>query len=408
VQRVRTRVARALSSAGVRPGEGLIVGCSHGPDSLVLADAVLGCRPALSLGEVCLVYVDHGLRSESVAEGDAVRAFAAARGVRARVETVAVRRQGRGLEDAARAARHAALERAADQLGARWIALGHTQSDQAETLLLRLLRGAGVVGLAGIPPVRGPYVRPLLGISRAEVLAYVAEVGLRPSTDASNQDPAFLRNRVRHQLLPALRAENPALDEALGRTATALREQAEALDWAVDRALERVGRSLSPTEIRLGARELAALPVGVAKRLLVRLSRQLGASLEARHLEALLGAAARPSAGTRAACTLPGLVARREYQDLVLGGVGAEPDAPEAPPLALRDSDAFTVRSWQPGDRMRPVRLKGRSRKLQDLYTDQKISVIQRRSACVVVRKADGAIVWAEHIGVALDIDLEI
>src|SRR5262249_34907279 len=152
----------------------------------------------------------------------------------ARIVRVDVARAGGGLEDAARRARLAALERIADEVGARWILLGHTASDQAETVLARLLRGAGPVGLAGIPAARGRVLRPLLAVSRAEVLAYVEERGLAPARDPMNEDRAFLRSRVRHDLLPLLRRENPNLDEALNRTARAMREVSEALDWAAD------------------------------------------------------------------------------------------------------------------------------------------------------------------------------
>lgn len=408
VRRLRAEVVRALTTAGAQPGDRMIIGCSHGPDSLTLADAVLASRPALGLRGVTLVYVDHGLRATSPAEGEAVHAFAAAHGASAVVVAVNVCRHGTGLEDAARVARYAALETAAKECSARWIALGHTASDQAETVFMRLLRGAGVVGLAGIPPVRGPYVRPLLGLYRPSIEAYVQARGLAPSNDASNDDLSLLRNRVRHQHLPALRRENPSFDDALARAALALREQADALDWAARCALEQVGDFVSGTEVRLCARDLAALPGGVAKRLLFRVAVDLGASLEGRHLETLLSAAQRPDAGSDACWPLPGLSAQREYGDLVLRAAGAPPPLPAALPPALRDPSAFHVRPWEPGDRMRPARLNGRSRKLQDLYTDKKIPVIQRRAARVVVRRADGAIVWAEHIGPALDIDLEL
>src|SRR5262249_30012577 len=136
VTEVRKKVTAMLGQ--VEPGR-LVVGCSNGPDSLVLADAVLASRAT----DTTLVYVDHRLRPDAGAEGAAVAAFAAARGAAATIVPIAVVRAGRGLEDAAREARHAALAAAADAAGARWILLGHTASDQAETMLARLLRGTG-------------------------------------------------------------------------------------------------------------------------------------------------------------------------------------------------------------------------------------------------------------------------
>jgi tRNA(Ile)-lysidine synthase len=389
LRRIRRIVAAALDAAGAGP---VVVGCSYGPDSLVLADAVAHARP----GDATLVYVDHGLRPEAADEGAAVVAFAAAAGARAEVVRARVARAGTGLEDAARGARHAALERAADAAGARWILLGHTASDQAETVLGRLLRGAGPAGLAGIPRVRGRLVRPLLDVTRAEVLAYVAARGLTPAADPMNADRAFLRSRIRHDILPILRRENPNIDDILCRTARVMQEVSTALDWAAD-ATGLDGR-------RALARELAALPAAIAKRLVGRAAPQL----EARHLDAVLALARRPTAGS-AELHLPGLVARREYDTIVIEEPrGAEPSCQ----VEITDSDPpdgpYQVRCFQPGDRMRPAALRGRSRKLQDLFTDRKVPARARHAAIVVVRVRDQEIVWAEHVGPAISARLQV
>jgi tRNA(Ile)-lysidine synthase len=388
---VRQIVAKALAKVGAGP---VVIGCSFGPDSLVLADATVVGRAA----DVTLVYVDHGLRPEAAAEGAAVVAFAAAAGARARVVPVeVVRCSGGGLEDAARRARLAALERCADEAGACWILLGHTASDQAETVLARLLRGAGPVGLAGIPAVRGRFLRPLLEVTRAQVLAYVEERGLQPARDPMNEDRGFLRSRVRHDILPRLRLENPNLDETLNRTARAMREVSEALDWAADRA----GVGPGP---RWSAAALAALPPAVAKRLLARAAPHL----EARHLDAALALTRGPDRGS-VELRLPGVVARREYGELTLGAAPAPVPGCE---VAIVDGEPpggpYVVRGWRPGDRMRPARLHGRSRKLQDLFTDLKVPAARRRDAVVVVRADDQEIVWAEHVGPATGARLQV
>jgi tRNA(Ile)-lysidine synthase len=392
-------VARALAEAGVASGDDLIVACSHGPDSLVLADILLDLR------RVTLVYVDHGLRPEARAEGDAVVAFAAARGAPAMVVPAPVVR-GRGdggLEAAARRARYAALDAAADRVGARWIALAHTAGDQAETVLAGLLRGAGAAGLAGMAPARGRYLRPLIDVGRDEVAAWARARRLAPSHDAMNDDPRFLRVRLRQELLPALRRENPALDATLARTARAMRECLEAIDAAAGAiAARRDGQAR-----RLAAAELALAPRAVAKRALAMQAAALGSSLEARHLEALLALAAGPPRGSRG-LDLPGLSARREYGDLLLERAGARPTPPPPRVAIAGDRSAYEIRAWRAGDRMRPARLHGRSRKLQDLYTDAKVPTRQRREALVVVRKADGAIVWAQYLGPAVDAGVEV
>jgi tRNA(Ile)-lysidine synthase len=309
-------VRQALLRHGVARGDALAVACSHGPDSLALADLVLELRRPMRLGPVTLLYVHHGLRAEADDEARRVTAFAEARGAAGRVLRITVdRRRGRGLEDAARRARLAALEGAGRELGARFVLLGHTASDQAETVLGRLLRGSGPVGLAAIPPARGLFLRPLLEATRAEVEAWLRRRRLAPSHDASNDSPAFQRNRLRHVLLPALRQENPEAERALARAAAALREVAEALDWAADRALLELAPATSAGEVRLPAARLAALPAGIAKRALQRLAEGLGASLEANHLQALLELA---RGGRGRALALPRLTARRAKGDVIL------------------------------------------------------------------------------------------
>jgi tRNA(Ile)-lysidine synthase len=225
---------------------------SGGADSLallVLATAA-GCRATA-------VHVDHGLRPGSAAEADVVRAAASRLGAGFRAERVHVG-AGPNLEARARAARYAALP--ADVL------TGHTADDQAETVLLNLLRGAGLDGLAGMWPERpaergaGPGVRhPILGLRRRETAALCRAAGLTPVADPSNDDPAHRRNRVRHELLPLLDAiAERDVVPVLARQARLLREEAALLD--------ALAAALDPTD----AVALAAAPVPLARRALRR------------------------------------------------------------------------------------------------------------------------------------------
>ena len=168
-------------------GSPLTCGVSGGPDSLALLVLAVGAGC-----DVTAVHVDHGLREDSADEAEVVRAAAADLGVAFRAERVDVA-AGANLEARARAARHGVL--------GPDCALGHTADDQAETILVNLLRGAGVDGLAGIRP---GHRHPILALRRTDTEAVCAGAGLRPVRDASNHDPAFLRNRVRHELLPLL------------------------------------------------------------------------------------------------------------------------------------------------------------------------------------------------------------
>ena len=252
-------------------GERVLVAVSGGADSLALLHCLIQLRERLDL-TLFVAHVHHGLRPEAEAEAAAVAAVGAAWGVPVSVERVAVRartaaRAGEGWagpEGEARRARFAALAARARALDATRIALGHTADDQAETVVMRLLEGAGPLGLGGIPPVRGRYVRPLIDARRPEVEAHLRAAGVRWAEDASNRDPVYVRNRVRHDVLPFL-AERWAPDAvaALCRGAAVARAAAGALAAHAGAELERLGGP-DGGGLRLSVPGLLALPPEVA------------------------------------------------------------------------------------------------------------------------------------------------
>ncbi len=195
----------------------VLVALSGGADSTALLAALARLRAAGQLSEVWALHVDHGLRPGSAAEADSCQVLCDR--LQVRLERALVTVGPGNLQARARRARYAALRGAAERLGATRIATGHTLTDQAETVLLRLLRGAGARGLAGIPPQRGPVVRPLVDRSRAEVLDFLREEGLPWLEDPTNQSPRFLRNRVRTEMVPLLRRLGPSVERTLARTA---------------------------------------------------------------------------------------------------------------------------------------------------------------------------------------------
>jgi tRNA(Ile)-lysidine synthase len=235
---LRTLVERLARDEGLfARGEIVLCACSGGPDSTALVLALHELAPPLSLG-LCLHHVDHGLRPGSAADGERVQELGARLGLAVRRTTLVVPEGPGGLQERARTARYAALEAAADELGCARIAVGHTRSDQAETVLHRLLRGAGVEGLGAIPPVRGRVVRPLLDVSRAEVLAFLGERGQTYVEDPSNERTEFLRVALRRDVLPRLEAIVPGVEERLAALAAESRATHEALEtllapWAV-------------------------------------------------------------------------------------------------------------------------------------------------------------------------------
>jgi tRNA(Ile)-lysidine synthase len=247
-------------------GETIVIGVSGGGDSVALLYLLASLAASWRLS-LHVLHVDHQLRAGSSAEGDVVRRVAAELGVPAEVVKVRVA-PGGSPEAAARHARYRALSECADRVGAHRIALGHTADDQAETVLMRLLEGAGVRGLAGIPVARGRIIRPLLGARRDTLRALLDEVGLAWIEDPSNGDRRFLRNRVRHDLLPLLeRTYNPAIAEALARVARLARAAAAALEHAASAALARTAR-VGPGEVVIPLADLRALPAEIAAEVL--------------------------------------------------------------------------------------------------------------------------------------------
>lgn len=207
----------------------MLIACSGGPDSTALVHVLHTLRDTLGV-TLSVASVDHGLRPESKDEVAHVGRFASSLGLPFVPLSVAVP-PGESLHAAARDARYAALRAAAREVAASKIAVGHTQNDQAETVLDRLLRGAGIRGLAGIDPHREDgVVRPLIDVSRADVERYVARHGLHVTRDPSNEMSRFRRVRVRNQLLPAMQAESPAVVSHLADLADEARATMAFLD----------------------------------------------------------------------------------------------------------------------------------------------------------------------------------
>ncbi len=420
-------------------GVSILVAVSGGPDSLCLLDALARqtVRRGWRLGVACL---DHGLRPESRAEVARVRVEAESRGLSFYTTRVDVRgrarRRKRSLEATARAARYDWLAATARRHGFEAVATGHTADDQAETVLLRLLRGAGVTGLAAMRPVgavpgsRPPVrlLRPLLTTTRAEVEAYNRARGLQASTDASNSDPAYTRNRIRLELLPALETYNPNIRRTLVRLAEVTAGEAEALSaygallwdqlsprrtaegWVFDRqawkalphpaqrlVLRRAATSLVEEEIEIGFDALDAALDVVARGTAGRVA-ELGGGVVARVTRDALTVAT--SRAPEPSVRLPHLRLRRV--DASLEQVRANPDRFRAfvdvdvlakrlgvARIAVRD---LRLRWPTPGDRFQPLGLGGRTQRLSDFFTNAHVPREARATTPVVV--CGDAILW--------------
>jgi tRNA(Ile)-lysidine synthase len=424
----RDQVERTIRRhAMLAGGETVLVGVSGGADSVALLHLLVGLAEAWRL-RLHVLHVDHQLRTDSSRDADFVREIGTRLGVPVDVATVTVDSRG-SLEAAARAARYAALEAGAARVGAHRVALGHTADDQAETVLMRLLEGAGVRGLAGIPPVRGRFIRPLIELRRAALEAELQRAALTWVEDPTNRDPKFLRNRIRHELLPLLAdSYSPGITGTLTRVSALARDTVAALDGAAEIELERLG-TFGAGAVTLPLPALRALPRQVAAEILRRAAERLGgrASLRAWSHRGLKRTLALPAprrpftlggvtievSGALARLALAPLPALAERPVSVPGRIelpeidlalearlaGAETyTVPRDPGRVAFDADELpgplTVRAPRRGERFMPFG--GAERRLKTLLIDAKVP---RWDRCrVPVIEAGGVIVWVGNL----------
>ena len=436
------RIRRFAAQHGLWSGETRVAAAvSGGSDSVALLFVL---RELAALGDLHLAglaHLHHHIRGAE-ADGDAAwcRALSTRLGVPATIGARDVPalagQQGVSIEVAGREARQRFFIEALETLGADVMAVAHTRDDQSETVLLRLVRGAGPAGLSGIAPRREHLVRPLLAISKEELRAYLLEIGEAWRDDATNADCAIPRNRIRHQVLPLLRTLNPGADAALARTADILRGDAELLDQLANESVSRLVRTVDAGRVAFDADQLARLPVALARRvalvaletvdprrsygladadLVVVAAKQPASECPARSLRGVdmerLGAdvvllrrasgARRPprqDPGFELRLTVPGLVhaARGEWSLSAEGPMAPDGVSLGSGDTVMVDGSAFggglIVRQRRPGDWLRPLGAPGR-RKVQDVLVDRKVPRAERDNVPIVTDEL-GRIVW--------------
>ncbi len=413
-------------------GETVLIAVSGGADSVGLLDVLGELRPTLGLTLAC-VHVHHGLRAEADADADFVRCLCEMLDVPFHLERVAVRCEPpwEGLEAEARRARYAALEGRGSALGASRIATAHTADDQAETVLMRLLQGAGPRGLAGIAPARGPFIRPLLDTRREEIVSHLVSRGLGCVEDVTNRDPRFLRNRMRHDVLPFLtHVFGPGVVESLCRGADRIRGLVADLERQARSELRRLA-TRGPSGIVFHVAELLRRPEELAVQTLMLAAAELGETrprrAAAQHAMRRLLLARAPRRSLRMGrlsmersgpwlrvgpTPLPALVARPLHLpgsvDLTELGLRLdarclEPGPDYAPPDEARrvafDADrlpaALGVRSRRPGDRFTPFGGPG-ERRLKSFLIDAGIPRWERSR--IPLLEAAGDIIWVAGV----------
>jgi tRNA(Ile)-lysidine synthase len=448
VERARRRsenaVRRFMDEERLWPADGrLLLAVSGGPDStaLLLILARLAQRRALQLS---VAHFDHGLRSEEqrTAERAAVVGLCAEAGLPLLTRDGDVRSLARrrkvSIEEAARQARYEFLAEAALEAGCSTVATGHTGSDQAETVLMHILRGSGLAGLGGMTP-RSPWpvaghegltlVRPLLGLARQETLAYCRDSGVTPVEDESNKSTEFLRNRLRLELLPRMRELNPRVDEALVRLAEAARSDVAYLDRLAEAAIverqpgsERLDRTVLrvwPSSLRMSALRLAwrqlvgdtqalsARHLQAMERLVLQghtgdhldLPRGVSAQLMREALELRLGEG-KDAALPEEAVVLPVPAAVR-YGPFVVSVSLTEPEV-NVSAKAEVNSEAVDmgvrVRRRRSGDRFQPLGMT-ETKKLQDFFVDAHVPREERDR--VPIFETQRGIVWLGGLRIA-------
>jgi tRNA(Ile)-lysidine synthase len=453
---LRQRVLRTIGRyALLRDGRRVLVGLSGGADSVALLLLLRELERDGALTIAGAAHLNHRLRG---AEADEDEAFCAALAARLEVPFRAertdvaalARAQKRSIEDAARSARHEFFARAAGDLDAGVIAVAHTKEDQAETFLLRLLRGSGTRGLAAIQPRAGRVVRPLLEIARQELRAYLRSRGQAFREDSSNANVTIPRNRIRHELIPYLESHfSPGITDVLAREAALARQDEEFLHAEAIKLAARI--VLTDVAVRIDAAGLSrasrALSSRVAQAALQRLAGSKPITFD--HVERLLALVEGPGEG--GAVSLPGQYAVRVGGTILLragraparrslgegansfafslsipGEVELAPQrlAVGAEPLSGPDDTARRQRKWagrgdevgiaagalelplavrsrRPGDRFRPLGARG-GRKLQDFLVDRKVARDERDLLPLVVDGRD-RIVWVVGQAVAED-----
>ena len=390
----------------IAPGDTVICAVSGGADSVAMLFALYLLREKLEI-TLEAAHFNHNLRGEeSLRDETFVRELCARYEIPLHVASGEIRPGKKGLEAAARDARYAFLESLPGK-----IATAHTADDNAETILMHLVRGTGLKGLGGIAPQRGKLIRPMLGITRREVEDFLAEWHLPHVEDSTNETDAFLRNRLRHHVMPLLAAENPRIAENLSQMALRLRED--------DACLSRLSSYATLLEVET----LRTLPSAVRSRMLERFLKENGVrepeDVHIAQAEALVF-----SESPSASAAFPGGVTlSRQYGRLTANPTGEAftpvtltcPGSAEAagiritcePARELAQSEnlltvcpsgKISIRPRQTGDK---IRLSGGSKSLKKLFIDRKIPAAVRERIPVVCDET--GILGVYSIGVNLD-----
>lgn len=441
---LRKLLSFVRANALVRPGDRIGVAVSGGADSVALLRVLIELRNEMGI-VLSAVHVNHGIRAEADADAEFVAGLARQHKLEIHLLQADVPSRARGkrisLEAAGREVRYDYFARLISSGLLDRVATAHTLDDQAETVLMRVLRGAGLQGLAGIHKRRalkpsGEVVRPMLEISRAEVLAYLRGIGQEWREDPSNNDVRLTRNRIRHELLPLLEQNyNPDTRRALANLANIAYADSEYLDARTLELFEHVC-DVKAREVQV--ERLLELPTAMQRRVLLAVAQLVGVRLEFEDCEELRRLSTGEISGSQLdkghrvervrttggyrlrfchpagdseavdfeyALPVPGEVEAVELKSVVRarlvelnGGEQSYNPAALLDPTRLRSR--LTLRNFRPGDRFHPLRRKA-PEKLKRLFLERKIPQEQRRKWPVLLSGED--VVWVRGFAVSED-----
>ena len=442
-------VRRAIQDYSLlNSGQTVVVAVSGGADSTVLLYTLATLRKELQIGLIG-AHLNHGFRgAEADEDAEFVRDLCSQLSVPSVIEYEDVpdrmKRSGLSAQVSAREARHSFLRKVMEEAGAERIALGHNRNDRVETILLNLFRGTGLEGLTPLPEAAFPLIRPFINVSRAEIEAYCAELGLHFRTDSSNSKTEYRRNRMRSELLPYLSAHfNPRVDDALLRLSALAGDDNSLLEELANESFNRLRERSPEDRIALNRESLMQTPRALQRRMLRRAVSEMRGDRQNLTFETVEGVLEALESGVKGSVTLPsgenGSFLIR-YDSLQ---VSVEPAAIKSSPVSRQielaipgttifpgsewrfetiivkkaesvlkridlhasASDSGTLaeeslyiylvaldlaklplclRSWRQGDRMRPKGMQG-TKKLQDIFIDKKIPVAERHRKPLLV-----------------------
>lgn len=421
MEQLLAQVKNNLENLGVKPDDRLLVAVSGGADSIALLHLLSRLAHSYPL-QLHVAHLNHSLRGkESDEDAEFVQKYSDALNIPAAVVKKDIASMAKGMkrskQDAARFVRYQVLGEIAFREKCGWIVTAHQADDQAETFLMRLIRGSGSRGLGAIPKKRGKIIRPVLHLTREEILDYLRKNQISYREDSSNLLPVYFRNQIRQELVPLLKRYNPNIVKVLGHETEIFSEDEKYIEERVQRAMPGIAQLPGPNRANLKIAPFLKHPVsfqrGILRSLFFHLKGGL-INLHFVHIEQIIHLAEKGLTGK--SVHLPeGIVVYKLYdrlefyrqEDLSSGGnfsytlpLPGEIPSPELKMIfraTVRNGPLFekrktnevwfdldqvklplTVRTRRPGDLIYPVRLKGKKKKLQDLFVDLKTSRLVR------------------------------